>query len=47
MLKETILSDGASMGIHESQSRFYENIKPQWAIHHADSYHPLSLKLIT
>ena len=25
-LKETILSDGASMGIHESQSRFYENI---------------------
>lgn len=25
-LKETILADGASMGIHESQSRFYENI---------------------
>ena len=25
-LKETVLSDGASMGIHESQSRFYENI---------------------
>lgn len=25
-LRETILSDGASMGIHESQSRFYENI---------------------
>lgn len=25
-LKETILSDGTSMGIHESQSRFYENI---------------------
>ncbi|MGL5279029.1 MAG: carboxypeptidase M32 [Cetobacterium sp.] len=25
-LKDTILSDGASMGIHESQSRFYENI---------------------
>ena len=25
-LKETILSDGASMGVHESQSRFYENI---------------------
>lgn len=26
ILKDTILSDGASMGIHESQSRFYENI---------------------
>ncbi len=25
-LKDTILADGASMGIHESQSRFYENI---------------------
>lgn len=25
-LKDTILSDGSSMGIHESQSRFYENI---------------------
>lgn len=25
-LKDTILSDGASMGIHESQSRFYENV---------------------
>lgn len=25
-LKETILSDGTSMGIHESQSRFYENM---------------------
>ncbi|MCQ8211668.1 carboxypeptidase M32 [Cetobacterium somerae] len=25
-LKETILSDGASMGVHESQSRFYENV---------------------
>nr|WP_307775828.1 carboxypeptidase M32 [uncultured Cetobacterium sp.] len=25
-LAETILADGASMGIHESQSRFYENI---------------------
>lgn len=25
-LKETILADGSSMGIHESQSRFYENI---------------------
>lgn len=26
ILKDTILSDGASMGIHESQSRFYENV---------------------
>ena len=25
-LKETVLADGTSMGIHESQSRFYENI---------------------
>ncbi|MGL4997806.1 carboxypeptidase M32 [Cetobacterium sp.] len=25
-LKETMLADGSSMGIHESQSRFYENI---------------------
>ncbi|WP_432204864.1 carboxypeptidase M32 [Cetobacterium somerae] len=25
-LKETMLADGTSMGIHESQSRFYENI---------------------
>lgn len=25
-LKDTILADGASMGVHESQSRFYENI---------------------
>jgi len=25
-LKETLLCDGASMGIHESQSRFYENV---------------------
>lgn len=25
-LKDTILADGTSMGIHESQSRFYENI---------------------
>ncbi|WP_297406465.1 carboxypeptidase M32 [uncultured Cetobacterium sp.] len=26
VLEETILADGSSMGIHESQSRFYENI---------------------
>ncbi|MGL6153997.1 MAG: carboxypeptidase M32 [Cetobacterium sp.] len=25
-LKDTLLADGASMGIHESQSRFYENV---------------------
>lgn len=25
-LKDTVLLDGASMGIHESQSRFYENV---------------------
>ena len=25
-LQETILGSGGSMGIHESQSRFYENI---------------------
>ena len=25
-IKDTLLADGASMGIHESQSRFYENV---------------------
>ncbi len=37
-LSDTFLSGGASMGIHESQSRFYENIigrsKAFWQIHY-------------
>ncbi|MBC2851331.1 carboxypeptidase M32 [Cetobacterium sp. 8H] len=45
-IKDTILADGASMGIHESQSRFYENIigrsKEFWIgyLDRAQKYYP-------